>query len=393
MCSVVGWSRCRAQFAQVQCLARSGARRSVRTELDREPEIIVKSCQIPQLVFALLWFASGADAVPPTLDPVTVHVFHRSPIHFTPDDPARFDTALITASDNGREINRTVTLPRFDYEVRILARVTTRPIPQDAASVYDKWDRAANVCLLLPGQPDVEIVKFITAYGGRTTHEVDVTRLSPVLTGECTIRGFIDTWSSPGWEMDFELVFEPADTGKPPDWMEEWLDEESLGPPDWCIPVAYATVTRDRSDRGDVSAHVTIPRNTKRVVLDYLVSGHCTDGRGADEFVSKDNVILIDHIEIHRYRPWRDDCRRFRDVNPHCRRWFDGSWSADFSRSGWCPGDVVMPQPIDVTRYLSAGDHRLEFAIEEIRPQDESGYGYWRMSAVLVGWNDKDSDR
>lgn len=320
------------------------------------------------------------------VDPVTVHVFHRNAIHFSLDDTTRTDTATVTATDRGREINRTLVIPSFDHDVRILARVTTHPIPMDAASVHDKWDRAGNVRLLVPGEPDVEILKFITAYGGRTSHEMDVTHLAPLLVGECTFRGFVDTWVSPAWKMDFSLVFEPIEDEEPPEWMKEWIEEADAGAPDWVQPLLYESITRERMETGPIVADVTVPAETKRAAVYYLVSGHCTDGRGADEFETKDNVVAIDGMDVHRFRPWRSDCRRFRDVNPYCRRWFDGSWSADFDRSGWCPGDAVSPEVVDVTEHLPPGEHAFSFRVEDVRPDDESGHGYWRVSAVVVGW-------
>lgn len=333
----------------------------------------------------LLAAPTPAAGAPP--DPVTVHVFHRQPVRFAPEDAARFDTPAVRATDNGREIERTVTLPEAAHAVRIVARVRLHPIPKDAASVCDPWDRAGNVRLVAPGRPDVEVVKFITAYGGATTHELDVTNLAPLLRGKCTFHGFVDTWLDPAWRMDFELVFEPADTEAPPEWMREWLEPWDRRAPDWVVPVACETITRERMDAGDVTAAVTVPPGAARIVLEYLVSGHCTDGRDADEFVAKDNVVTVDGIEAHRFRPWRDDCRRFRDVNPYCRRWFDGSWSADFSRSGWCPGDAVRPVPIDLTERLPAGEHTIGLRVEDVRPKDDSGHGYWRVSARLVGWS------
>ena len=48
-----------------------------------------------------------------------------------------------------------------------------RPIPKDEVSVHDPIDRAANIRLVVPGEPDIEVVKYITAYGGLTDHEVD----------------------------------------------------------------------------------------------------------------------------------------------------------------------------------------------------------------------------
>ena len=72
--------------------------------------------------------------------------------------------------------------------------------------------------------------------------------------------------------------------------------------------------------------------------------------------ISKANVISVDGVVVARFHPWRDDCRRFRDRNPYCARWTDGSWSSDYGRSGWCPGK-------------------------------DGHYGYWRLSAHLVGWD------
>jgi hypothetical protein len=300
-------------------------------------------------------------------------LFRDNVVHFTPDEPDLYDTPTVTHADKGRLIETYRELSAFDHPVRVLAHVTTRPIPKDIQEVYDKWDRAGNVRLSKPGMPDVEIVKFITAYGGESSHVVDVTHLAPLLTGPCTFKGFVDTWVSPGWKMDFWLTFERARKSQAPAWVRPLLYEES--------------VTAELMAGGPREVTVDVPPRLRRFVLDVLVSGHCTDGVDADEFVTKDNVITVDGKEIARLRPWRDDCRRFRAENPYCRRWSDGSWSSDYSRSGWCPSDVVEPIAIDVSEALTPGEHVLGFAIENIRPKDEDGnFGYWRLSGTLLGY-------
>jgi hypothetical protein len=96
----------------------------------------------------------------------------------------------------------------------------------------------------------------------------------------------------------------------------------------------------------------------------------------------------VDGRVVYRYRPWRDDCRELRAINPYCRRWSDGSWSCDYDRSGWCPGDRARPLELDLTDHLSAGEHQLEVQIENVRPRDEAGhFGYWRVSAQLIGYS------
>jgi hypothetical protein len=342
----------------------------------------------------LAWILPALPAlVPPSLaaphatDPLTVHIFHEDRVHFAPDDPGSGDRPVVNASDNGRMISRTVQITPPAGTRRILAKVILLPIAKDVQSVHDKWDRAGTVQLVLPEGPPIEVLKFITAYGGRTEHELDVSHLAPLLRGECMFRGFVDTWVSPAWKMSFSLTFEPLAEEPRPEWMPEWVEDEP-GAPDWVRSVLFEpSVTRARMEEGPFSVPVDVPAGTARVALYYLASGHCTDGSGADEFVPKDHVILVDGAEVHRFRPWRDDCRNFRDVNPYCRRWFDGSWSADFSRSGWCPGDAVEPVRVELPA-MEAGAHTVDFRVADIRPEDESGYGYWRVSAYLAGWNE-----
>jgi hypothetical protein len=322
-------------------------------------------------LFSLACASRGADVDRSGPSARVLEIFSDNVIHFTPDEPGRHDTVQVEASDDGRVIERFMELRRPERRTRVTARVATRPIPKDIQIVHDKWDRAGNVRLSCPGRPDVEIVKFMTAYGGATEHEVDVSHLAGLLDGPCTFRGFIDTWSSPGWQMDFSLTLEPAGRGEPP-WIQALFYEEA--------------VTEESLRDGPITAEIEIPEGLGGVTLHYSVSGHCTDGRGADEFEPKDNVIFVDGREAHRFRPWRDDCRQFRSINPYCRRWSDGSWSSDYSRSGWCPGDKVLPVQIDLSDVLTAGSHTLALTIENVRPRDDGGnFGYWRVSGYLVG--------
>lgn len=306
----------------------------------------------------------------------SVTVFTGNAIQFAPDSSARFDTPEVHARDNGRVIARTLTLPTLTGPTRITAHLVLNPVPQDELVVFDKWDRAGNIRLFVPDNPDIEIVKFITSYGGRTEYTVDVSYLAPLLTGKQTILGFIDTWVTPAWTVDFSLTYESDTSLQAPDYAEGVLYEESF--------------TNEAFGSDGIESRFTIPKDLSRVKLYYFVSGHCTDGRGADEFEPKDNVISVDDYVVYRYQPWRDDCRQYRAINPYTRRWSDGYWSSDYSRSGWCPGAEVLPLELDLTDHLTAGEHAMRFVIEDIRPKDAEGnYGYWRVSAVVVGWKEK----
>lgn len=322
----------------------------------------------PLLATLLLTLSGSAFAAP-------IPIFHGDGIHFNTSEPGKYVIGVTRAEDNGRVIARTLTLPPADSTTRIIAHLVINPIPKDEIEVHDRWDRAGDVRVSIPGKPDLELIKFITAYGGRTEYNADVTHLSPVLQGETTIKAFIDTWVSPAWTVDLELVYSTDSLERVSRWVTPVMFEQSY--------------TREVPGDTGILVNVEVPSGQKRVILHYYVSGHCTDGMDADEFVKKDNVISVDGVVVYRYQPWRDDCRRFREINPYTRRWSDGYWSSDYSRSGWCPGDFVLPLELDLTDHLTPGTHSIRFAIENVRPKNDKGdHGYWRVSAAIMGVDD-----
>ncbi len=313
----------------------------------------------------------------------TIDIFSGNDIHFNMEEPGKFASEEVISEDNGRMISRNITLPALKKQTRITAHLEIHPIPKDDLNMHDNWDRAGSLRLSREGAPDIEIVKFMTAYGGESVYDVDVSHLAKVLQGKCTIKGFIDTWVSPAWKVDLSLTYETVEdsTGE-----EIYIDY--VYNPDWVQGVMLEDSFNDeKMGENGVEVEVTIPDGMKRLVMNYFVSGHCTDGNGADEFVPKDNVIYIDGKSVYRFQPWRDNCTQFRAKNPYTRRWSSGFWSSDYSRSGWCPGDKVDPILIDVTDYLTPGKHKILFMIENMRPKDENGnFGYWRVSSHLLGW-------
>ncbi len=336
----------------------------------------MKNANATRTIWALLivLLVTGSAAL---CEPQQIVVFNDNMIHFDETDSGRYNTETVSARDHGRVITRVVDLPKLTNPTRITGHVVLKPIPKDELEVYDRWDRGGNVRLEIPGSPDIELIKFITAYGGRTEYDVDLTPMAALLQGKCLIKGSIDTWVSPAWKVDFSLEYAADSLAVAPDWAKGILYEESL--------------TREKMGDTGIQVDVDVPAGMKRVLMRYYVSGHCTDGTDADEFVQKDNVIRVDENVVHRYRPWRNDCRQFRAVNPYCRRWTDGSWSCDYSRSGWCPGDTVAPLELDLTDHLTAGKHTVRFVIENIRPKDSKGnYGVWKVSAQLLGYKKTD---
>jgi len=325
-------------------------------------------------VVALLLVADvRADDAPATA-PVTAVVFHDAALHFDPAAPGKFAAPGVHAEDNGRVARTSCVLPAGTGGGHLTAHVTLKPVPKSEREVHDRIDRAGNVRLLVPGRPDVEIMRFMTAYGGRTEFTADVTELAPLLTGTHEFRAFVDTWVSPAWTLDFELRYEG---GAP--WPQ----------PVFAAPVYYTESYNAEDMPQGAEATVQIPAGLQRVVLKYTTTGHCTDGIDADEFIPKPNVIAVDGVVVARFHPWRDDCRQYRDRNPFTSHWTDGRWSSDYSRSGWCPGTRVEPVELDLTDHLTPGPHRIKFRVENVRPKDAQGaFGYWRLSAYVAGWKE-----
>lgn len=116
--------------------------------------------------------------------------------------------------------------------------------------------------------------------------------------------------------------------------------------------------------------------------LRYISTGHGGWGEG-DEFVPKQNTILIDGKVAFTYTPWRQDCGCYRDLNPVSGNFWNGLSSSDFSRSGWCPGTATQPVYFDMTPWADGKEHILTVAIPQGKPV-EGMFSHWAVSGVLI---------
>lgn len=121
---------------------------------------------------------------------------------------------------------------------------------------------------------------------------------------------------------------------------------------------------------------------TKSAKLRYISTGHGGWGEG-DEFVPKQNTILIDGKVAFTYTPWRQDCGCYRDLNPVSGNFWNGLSSSDFSRSGWCPGTATQPVYFDMTPWADGKEHILTVAIPQGKPV-EGMFSHWAVSGVLI---------
>lgn len=116
--------------------------------------------------------------------------------------------------------------------------------------------------------------------------------------------------------------------------------------------------------------------------LRYISTGHGGWGEG-DEFVPKQNTILIDGKPAFTHTPWRQDCGCYRDLNPVSGNFWNGLSSSDFSRSGWCPGTATQPVYFDLTPWADGHEHTLTVAIPQGKPV-EGMFSHWAVSGALI---------
>lgn len=126
----------------------------------------------------------------------------------------------------------------------------------------------------------------------------------------------------------------------------------------------------------------TIPQDAASARLRYISTGHGGWGEG-DEFVPKQNTILIDGKPAFTHTPWRQDCGCYRDLNPVSGNFWNGLSSSDFSRSGWCPGTATQPVYFDLSPWADGREHTLTVAIPQGKPV-EGMFSHWAVSGTLI---------
>ncbi len=288
----------------------------------------------------------------------------------------------------GQVVETTIRLPDHPADQRlaqrIVAEVRVRPVLVEHdghKTAGDPWTRVGSLSVVRPAGPapapapgtpgvEVELMRFATGFGGLGTFVQDITPLAPLLSGECTLRLYVSTYSNPGWEAEAYLTYSIEGVGQ---------RRPVLAAPAFNNPEVTA-------DASKLAATVDIPPRLAQPRIRVLTTGHATDGTGGDEFVTCTHILRIDGQEICRWRPWSERGGHARDLNPFGgRREIDGRWlwSSDLDRSGWTPGEVVEPLMIPAPE-LEPGPHRIEVEVLGIRPLVNGQLGYWRISAIVV---------
>lgn len=248
-----------------------------------------------------------------------------------------------TGTDNKRTVDAQASFPATGAYGKITLHLTLAC----PAGGCDPWDRLGSLSIVTEkgagGQADstVELVRFITPYHVGAKWDIDLTDLRPLLSGEVTMRAFIDTWVGPGssygagWLLtaEFEMV------GGVPDKL-----------PIAVLPlIAPGAVTYGDPAKPLSAAakplSVVLP-NASSFAVRTLVTGHGQGNAGnCAEFCPKTHTLTVGAAS-HTQKVWRTDCATTTAPGQQ------GSYK--FSRAGWCPGAAVVPWVTDVTADLAA---------------------------------------
>lgn len=358
----------------------------------------------------------------------TVKVFEKERVRWNPDSVANFvdaDANGIIHLVNGRIILKKVTLPHYERNVKVTARLSI-------ASNGDRWDKSGS-CFVIPKtsainlinmaqgkthypaidstlveklvgvtagkdyQPNVELMRFMTPFGVGyysdnddslsskrrpvyipkwapcTDWQQDITCLYPMLEDEAYVGVFIDTWTKEGYIASLTLDIKESTIS---------CDRRTPGRVLPLVNTVYYMGQEypDIFSRRPLTTTFTLPKNARNIRLRYITTGHGGHNGG-------------------------DDCASFRRFNPATGVWLvkrtaayigetgyaekeveEPVASSDFSRSNWCPGSDVVPEEVALGT-LAAGQHTFTIDIPKAQPIKGDELNHWLVSAYLV-WDE-----
>jgi hypothetical protein len=292
--------------------------------------------------------------------------------------------------DNRRIQDVTAAFPAMPETFeRITLKFALRCPP---AGGCDHWDRRGSLGIVrkVDGADAVtEVLRFMTPYRAPAAWTVDVTALRPLLSGEVTVRVFIDTWVGPGhvqgagWLVDAAFEMKGGTPARIPIAVIPLWDEMRFDYGDPAKPVAAAVPPRQPA----------IPADATAVELRAIITGH---GQGnlqnCAEFCRRTHTFRIGETSVDRLL-WRDDC-----ATTGAPGQFGNTRSP---RAGWCPGADVLPWVADVSAAARPGV-TVSYAVDPYEntcrpdapvcgcgscPYNNNGHTapyYWMSAALIV---------
>lgn len=266
--------------------------------------------------------------------------------------------------------------------------MNTLPVLKDASGAEYQ-----GMALTETYQPNIELMRFFTSFGinhfnynkikGKewlefTPFRQEISDLRSALSNrELYVGTYIGNYDKGGHEVSLEITIHNGGS--------RYHNFDFVLPVFNTVNVMemggqnYATLFAD--EKG-LLVEFTLDHDLKDAKLRYITTGHGGWGNG-DEFLPKVNRIFLDHLQVHSFTPWRQDCGSYRLSNPVSGNFASGLSSSDLSRSNWCPATVTNPVFIDLGD-LKAGKHSIRVKIPQ-GPREGSSFSFWNVSGVLLG--------
>lgn len=348
----------------------------------------------------------------------TISIFENETINFTSD--LKKDKKILRFA-KGTLILKKVKYPKIEANANVFVELTE----QSAGDAYDRtgsvfiipqnkeksfFDALQNGAKTIPSfdngngktyqgvvatenyEPPLELMRFFTPFGiqqfnhlklkdknwhDKAYYRQDISDLKEVLSEKEFWTGvFIGNYDKNGHKVSLEMTIHKDgldvfknNTATPLFNTLNIMEMEGQ---------EYATMFN--SPKGLIT-DFTLKKDLKNAKLRYITTGHGGWENG-DEFLPKENTILVDGKEVFSFVPWRTDCGSYRLYNPASGNFANGLSSSDYSRSNWCPGTTTNPIYISLGD-LKAGNHQIQILIPQGEKEGNS-FSSWNVSGVLL---------
>lgn len=372
-----------------------------------------------------------------------VVIFDTTQIYFNPQlkkESVNLEEDTLLRLDAGRVVVKKIQLPKYELETQAFLNLSL-------VSNGDPWDKSGSFFILPSisdfnlidfeqgtinlkevGQdypavtafnwnnkhysPPIELMRFMTPFGvGHFSKDErclqqkpiylptydtivnwssNVTHLLSLLEHEVYVGVYIDTWTKEGYQISADITFKEFPYSLP----EAQLKKTSVIPLVNTVKYASDQLNFDGFFEDSLYVDFELDTSLSNAKLYYTTTGHGGHASG-DEFTENINLVYLDNHLIKSWLPWKDDCYKYRGLNPSSGVWYDTVRykgeiieeriaSSDFSRSNWCPGSNVQPTIIDLG-LLKPGKHQLKIKIPTAQEASKNEDNYWMVSAYIVG--------
>jgi len=275
------------------------------------------------------------------------------------------------------------TFPSTEKEIRRITLNVTLAYPADRAIAH--WDYMDRIKILRTGGEsgknlNYEIGRMLTPYGSNFkegwsyTWKIDVTDFETFLRDSVEIEYIHTGYESPdlGWDLtiDFKIDFGPS-IAKFIAIQKTWNGNFQYGNPENPIEDSLTPINIKREE-GAAFGRFRI-----------IHTGHGMDNpNGCSEFCSRWRELIFDGKVVNHRVLWKD-CGE----NPLYPQ--GGTWI--FDRGNWCPGDLIVPDIIDIP--LTKEKHTIDlnmkpFTANNIKQPREQITSYFFQFAEPEHTND-----